>query len=85
MKNALFLAAGALLGGVAEAGIHKMKLQKIPLSEQLVCLTPVIFSQVLELPLMSSTTGAHRFRRSRESTWPEIHGRPARSSYGGDV
>ncbi|KAI9878318.1 MAG: Vacuolar protease A [Pleopsidium flavum] len=34
MKNALILAAGALLGSVS-AGVHKMKLQKIPLSEQL--------------------------------------------------
>ncbi|KAL8909179.1 MAG: hypothetical protein Q9207_000353 [Kuettlingeria erythrocarpa] len=34
MKRAFILAAGALLG-LAEAGIHKMKLQKVPLSEQL--------------------------------------------------
>lgn len=34
MKQTLFLAAGALLG-LAEAGVHKMKLQKVPLSEQL--------------------------------------------------
>lgn len=34
MKSAL-LAAAALLGS-AQAGVHKMKLQKIPLSEQLV-------------------------------------------------
>ncbi|KAL8872387.1 MAG: hypothetical protein Q9174_001978 [Haloplaca sp. 1 TL-2023] len=34
MKRDLFLAAGALLG-LAEAGVHKMKLQKVPLSEQL--------------------------------------------------
>lgn len=34
MKNALFLAASALLGSTS-AGVHKMKLQKIPLSEQL--------------------------------------------------
>lgn len=35
MKRAFVLAVGALLG-LAEAGIHKMKLQKVPLSEQLV-------------------------------------------------
>lgn len=29
------IAAGALMG-LAEAGVHKMKLQKIPLSKQLV-------------------------------------------------
>lgn len=34
MKGAL-LAAAALLGG-AQAGVHKMKLNKVPLSEQLV-------------------------------------------------
>ncbi|KAI4202560.1 MAG: hypothetical protein LQ350_002503 [Teloschistes chrysophthalmus] len=34
MKRALLLAAGALLS-LAEARVHKMKLQKVPLSEQL--------------------------------------------------
>ncbi|MCJ1350368.1 MAG: Vacuolar protease A [Icmadophila ericetorum] len=34
MKNAVLLAAGAMLGS-ASAGIHRMKLQKVPLSEQL--------------------------------------------------
>ncbi|MCJ1249419.1 Vacuolar protease A [Trapelia coarctata] len=34
MKNAVLLAAGALLGS-ASAGVHKIKLQKVPLSEQL--------------------------------------------------
>jgi len=34
MKTALLLAAGTLLGS-ASAGVHKMKLKKIPLSEQL--------------------------------------------------
>jgi saccharopepsin len=32
-----FLAAASLWLGAASAGVHKMKLQKIPLSEQLVC------------------------------------------------
>lgn len=36
MKGAALLTAAALLGG-AEAGVHTMKLKKIPLSEQLVC------------------------------------------------
>jgi saccharopepsin len=35
MKNAAILAASALLGS-ASAGVHKVKLQKVPLSEQLV-------------------------------------------------
>jgi hypothetical protein len=34
MKGALLTAAALL--GAAEAGVHKMKLQKVPLSEQLV-------------------------------------------------
>lgn len=35
MKGAL-LTAAVLLGGSAQAGVHKMKLKKIPLAEQLV-------------------------------------------------
>lgn len=35
MKTAILLAAGAL-ASPAIAGVHKMKLQKVPLSEQLV-------------------------------------------------
>ena len=35
MKYASFLAATALLGP-ASAGVHKMKMKKVPLSEQLV-------------------------------------------------
>jgi saccharopepsin len=38
MKTATVMAAAALLGS-ASAAIHKMKLQKIPLEEQLVSLT----------------------------------------------
>lgn len=34
MKGAVLTAAALL--GAAEAGVHKMKLQKVPLSEQLV-------------------------------------------------
>ena len=35
MRNSLLLAAGVLAGS-ASAGIHKMKLQKIPIAEQFV-------------------------------------------------
>lgn len=38
MKNAALVAASAMLG-TAVAGVHKMKLQKIPLAEQLVSFT----------------------------------------------
>jgi saccharopepsin len=40
MKSALVTAA-ALLGS-AQASVHKMKLQKIPLEEQLVCIDTAI-------------------------------------------
>jgi saccharopepsin len=42
MKNGLLLTAAALLG-TASAGVHKMKLKKIPLSEQLVSDLPAYF------------------------------------------
>lgn len=42
MKSALFTAA-ALMGS-AQAGVHKMKLNKIPLADQLVCPNPNISS-----------------------------------------
>jgi hypothetical protein len=35
MKNSLIVAAAALLGA-ADAGMHRMKLQKVPLDQQLV-------------------------------------------------
>jgi len=35
MKGAL-VAAAALLAGSAQAGVHKLKLKKVPLAEQLV-------------------------------------------------
>lgn len=35
MKNSLIIAAAALLGSAA-ADVHRMKLQKVPLSQQLV-------------------------------------------------
>jgi len=35
MKGSSLMAAGALFGS-ASAGVHKMKLKKVPLSEQLV-------------------------------------------------
>lgn len=38
MKSALF-AAALLLGSTASAGIHKLKLKKVPLSEQLVSIS----------------------------------------------
>jgi saccharopepsin len=45
MKSAFF--AAAMLLGSASAGVHKMKLQKIPLSEQLV-------SAILQRPIRTN-------------------------------
>jgi len=36
MKGVSILAASAALLGAANAGVHKMKLKKVPLTEQLV-------------------------------------------------
>lgn len=35
MKTAIFLAAGTLMGSASAGGVHKLKLTKVPLSEQL--------------------------------------------------
>lgn len=42
MKGASVIAASALLGA-ANAGVHKMKLKKVPLSEQLVSSCAIIY------------------------------------------
>ena len=47
MKNALLVAASAMLGSAA-AGLHRMKLQKVPLHEQLVS-TLIYQNLVIEL------------------------------------
>ena len=36
MKTAIFLAAGTLMSSASAGGVHKLKLSKVPLSEQLV-------------------------------------------------
>lgn len=43
MKSAMLLAAGSLLS-TATAGVHKMKLKKVPLTEQLVSQQPPQFN-----------------------------------------
>lgn len=48
MKGALLTAA--VLLGSAQGAVHKMKLQKVPLSEQLVCMP-------LSLPVSAKTIG----------------------------
>ena len=46
MKNNLIVAAAALMG-TASAGVHKMKLEKVPLDKQFVCETCKISKEIL--------------------------------------
>lgn len=63
MKSSMLLAAGALLGS-AQAGVHKMKLKKVPLAEQLVRLPSPILSPSWSLLCV----GARQHRRARQGT-----------------
>ena len=47
MKGALSVATAALLAGSAQAGVHKLKLQKVPLAEQLVSYALSAFATLL--------------------------------------
>lgn len=59
MKGALLTAAAALLGS-AHAGVHKMKLKKIPLSEQLVsCRMPTLSRSSSKLQPRTTLTMFH--------------------------
>lgn len=67
MKSTLITAA-ALLGS-AQAGVHKMKLQKISLEEQLVQhLFPIYESPIAN----SCSTGQRIHRDAGPATWPEV-------------
>jgi hypothetical protein len=74
MKGALLGAAAVLLGS-ANAGVHKMKLKKIPLSEQLVCPIPQAYSNVLQEMMLTisrirrPSRSNHRSADSVRSTW----------------
>lgn len=72
MKTAILLAAGAL-ASPAVAGVHKMKLQKVPLSEQLVSHIIAAGSgdTISQLPEIRKHPGA------RKGAWPEVHGHQA--------
>ena len=59
MKSALI--AAAALAGSAQAGIHKMKLQKISLEEQLVCLSPHTLELVVQRPVLMQLFAGRRF------------------------
>ncbi|KAF2000542.1 aspartyl proteinase [Amniculicola lignicola CBS 123094] len=58
MKTAILVAAGSLLGG-ANAGVHKMKLKKIPLSEQLTHASIQEQAQALGQKYMGVKTESH--------------------------
>lgn len=73
MKQAFILAAGALLG-LAEAGVHKMKLQKIPLSEQLVRWHLWICFLTLRSTDLVFHSGAQRSREPCTSPRSEVYG-----------
>jgi len=69
MKNSVLLAAGALLGS-ATAGVHKAKLQKVPLHEQLV--SYILFNETLTATDIHQGTIQHR--RPCSGSRPEVHG-----------
>ena len=73
MKTAILLAAGAL-ASPAVAGIHKMKLQKVPLSEQLVShdIAALRWRNGLIASEIRKHPGARKGARS------EVHGHQAR-------
>ena len=60
MRNTVLFAAGALLGSVS-AGVHKMKLQKVPISEQLVSIAQKAF-QDFGLDAKSYQPGNHGYQ-----------------------
>ena len=73
MKNSVILAAGALLGS-ATAGVHKAKLQKIPLSQQLVStLATISYRANIANPsgrnMPTSTSTFRHLARSIRTTW----------------
>lgn len=74
MKNTLIVAAAALLGG-ANAGMHRMKLQKVPLDQQLVCAAVVRYCSMLPLTGMdralqiSATTCEPSVRSTLRRHW----------------
>jgi hypothetical protein len=70
MKSAL-LTAAALIGS-AQAGVHKMKLNKVPLEEQLVRCNTRLYA---DNPLTISSGVFHR-RAAGSAPWPEVPRRP---------
>ena len=84
MKNAVLLAAGALLGS-ASAGVHKMKLQKVPLSEQLVGSTSQIAAVLARCINRSYVAGEDGYQYSYQSTWSEVYGHSPSTAPGRDV
>ncbi|KAL8828551.1 MAG: hypothetical protein Q9191_002521 [Dirinaria sp. TL-2023a] len=67
MKTAWAVATGALLG-LADAGVHKMKLQKIPLSEQLGYADITTHAKALGQKYMGIRPDRHREEMFRETS-----------------
>lgn len=67
MKTAWAVATGALLG-LADAGVHKMKLQKIPLSEQLEYADIATHAKALGQKYMGIRPNGHREEMFRDTS-----------------
>ncbi|MCJ1412408.1 Vacuolar protease A [Ptychographa xylographoides] len=75
MKNAVLLAAGALLGS-ASAGVHKLKLQKVPLSEQLETMDINSHVKALGQKYMGIRPQVHRDEMFRDTSLHADEGHP---------
>lgn len=80
MKSFTILAASALLGSAA-AEVHKLKLNKVPLSEQLVRSShhPYCLHNTLEADRLIGHT---QHRCSYAQLGPEVHGNSSREAPG---
>ncbi|KAF1979952.1 aspartyl proteinase [Bimuria novae-zelandiae CBS 107.79] len=59
MKTSILLAAGSLMGAASAGGVHKMKLKKIPLSEQLQYANILEHAKALGQKYMGVKTESH--------------------------
>ncbi|KAL8721344.1 MAG: hypothetical protein Q9225_001956 [Loekoesia sp. 1 TL-2023] len=75
MRQAVILAAGALLG-LAEAGVHKMKLQKVPLSEQLEHTDLASHARALGQKYMGIRPQTHADEMFRDTAIHDEHSHP---------
>lgn len=83
MKSSILLAASTL--GSAMAGIHRMPLKKMPLTEQLVSKSVKGSLQLPKLSLIFTPPVPQRYQHPNEGSRPEIHGHPSPEALRGDV